>query len=73
MLSECCLSGFKWDGTPEGKETKLTKNDAYVTGSNKDVAIMIVHDIFGWKFPNLRLLADHYAKESDATVYLPDL
>ena len=24
-----------------GKETKLGKNDAYVTGTNKDVAIMM--------------------------------
>lgn len=31
-----------------------------------------MHDVFGWTFPNLRLLADHYAKEADATVYLPD-
>ena len=37
------------------------------------VAILMVHDIFGWTFPNARLLADHYAKEADATVYLPDL
>lgn len=37
------------------------------------VAILIVHDIFGWTLPNARLLADHYAKEADATVYLPDL
>lgn len=34
---------------------------------------MIVHDVFGWKSPNPRLLADHYAKEADATVYVPDL
>jgi len=72
-MSQCCLSGFKWDGTPTGKETKLANNDTYVTGSNKDVTIMIVHDIYGWTFPNLRLLADHYAQEADATVYLPDL
>ncbi len=72
-MSQCCLSGFKWDGTPVGKEIKLANNDTYVTGSNKDVAIMVVHDIFGWTFPNLRLLADHYAQEANATVYLPDL
>ena len=37
------------------------------------VAIVIIHDLFGWKSPNARLLADHYAKEVDATVYIPDL
>ncbi|KIX93007.1 uncharacterized protein Z520_11280 [Fonsecaea multimorphosa CBS 102226] len=33
---------------------------------------MIIHDLFGWTFRNTRLLADHYAKEADATVYVPD-
>jgi len=70
-MSQCCLSGFKWGGTPVGKETKLGNNDTCVTGSNKAVAIMVVHDIYDWK--NLRLLADHYAQEADTTVYLPDL
>ncbi|KAK4695676.1 hypothetical protein P7C71_g2104, partial [Lecanoromycetidae sp. Uapishka_2] len=64
-MSQCCVSGFKWEGKPLGKETKLAGNAAYV-------AIMIVHDVFGWTLPNVRLLADHYAKEADATVYLPD-
>lgn len=32
----------------------------------------MVHDAFGWEFNNTRLLADHYAKEVGATVYLPD-
>ena len=34
---------------------------------------MIVHDLFGWQSPNPRLLADHYAQEVDATVFVPDL
>lgn len=25
-----------------------------------------------WTFPNIRLLADHYAEEAGATVYVPD-
>lgn len=33
---------------------------------------MVIHDLFGWKFPNVRLLADHYAQEVSATVYVPD-
>ena len=72
-MSQCCLSGFNWDGTATGQETKLAKNDTYVTGSNKDIAIMIIHDVYGWTFQNLRLLADHFAQEVNATVYLPDL
>ena len=34
---------------------------------------MLIHDIYGWTLPNSRLIADHYAEEVDATVYLPDL
>lgn len=45
----------------------------YVTGSNSDVAILVIHDLFGWTFPNVRPLADSYAVEADATVYVPDL
>jgi len=33
---------------------------------------MIVHDLLGWTFPNVRLLADHYARGADVTVYVPD-
>jgi dienelactone hydrolase len=33
---------------------------------------MIIHDLPGWTFPNVRLLADHYAREANATVYVPN-
>lgn len=73
-MSDCCIQGFEWQGTPTGRETTLAGNKAYLTGSdNSDVAIMVIHDLFGWTFPNLRLLADHYAREVNAAVYLPDL
>ncbi|KAI1406380.1 dienelactone hydrolase family protein [Hypoxylon fuscum] len=71
-LSSCCLKGFTWNGTPTGKVSKLGDNDTYITGDNPDVALLIVHDAFGWTFNNARLLADHYAREINATVYLPD-
>ena len=73
MTSECCKKGFSWGGTPVGTETTLANNKAYVTGSSKTAAIILIHDIFGWTWANPRLLADHYAKECDATVYIPDL
>jgi dienelactone hydrolase len=72
-MQECCVKGFEWNGSPTGKVTKLGYNDTYITGSNGDVAIMVIHDVFGWTFTNTRLLADHYAREVGATVYLPDL
>jgi hypothetical protein len=73
MSCDNCKTGFAWNGKSTGKETKLGQHNAYVAGDNKDAAILIVCDIFGWTLPNVRLLADHYAKEANATVYVPDL
>lgn len=50
MMAQCCLSGFKWDGTPVGKETTLANNKAYATGSNKEVAILVCTPELRW-FP----------------------
>ncbi|KAL8688572.1 MAG: hypothetical protein Q9218_005551 [Villophora microphyllina] len=73
-MSQCCISGFAWDGTPQGKEDRLGSTRAYITGptEHKDAAIMIIADIFSWKFTNTRLLADHFAKDVGAPVYVPD-
>lgn len=68
-----CKAGYQWNGKASGTESKIGKNDAYITGDSKDSAILIITDIFGWTLPNIRILADHYAKESKATVYVPDL
>ena len=73
MVSSCCVKGFKWDSAPQGKEITLNGHDCYVTGSNPQIGILLIHDLFGWTFRNIRLLADHYADEVDATVYVPDL
>ncbi|KAI1875062.1 uncharacterized protein JN550_002491 [Neoarthrinium moseri] len=68
----CCVQGFEWDGTPTGRVGKLANNPAYISGDNKDAAVLIVSDILGWTLPNTRLLADHYAREANVTVYVPD-
>jgi hypothetical protein len=73
MSCDNCKTGFKWDGKSVGKETTLNDQKAYVTGDSKDAAILIVTDIFGWTLPNIRILADHYAQECNATVYVPDV
>ena len=78
-MQDCCRKGFLWNGKAVGQETKLQLKDpdmelnVYVTGDNKDKAIFFCHDALGWAFNNTRLLADHFAKEVGATVYLPDL
>lgn len=71
-VSSCCLTGFEWEGTPVGRLGKLAKSDTYITGDNTDIAVLLVHDLLGWNFSNVRLLADHYAREAKVTVYVPD-
>ncbi|KAK0270630.1 hypothetical protein LTR35_010838 [Friedmanniomyces endolithicus] len=73
-LQACCVKGFEWDGTPEGKAVPFptASNQAYVTGSNSDAAVMLITDVFGWDFINNRLLADHFAREANVTVFMPD-
>jgi len=71
-VASCCLKGFEWEGTPAGRIDKLAKTNVYVIGDNPDMAVLLIHDLLGWTFPNARLLADHYARETNATVYVPD-
>lgn len=72
-MSECCLKGFRWEAPTKGHESQLAGNDCYVTGPESNVAIIVIHDLYGWKFRNIRLLADHYAEETGAIIYVPDL
>ncbi|KAK3626069.1 hypothetical protein LTR22_023285 [Elasticomyces elasticus] len=74
-LQPCCVKGFEWDGTPEGKTIPFptASNQAYVTGSSAEAAVMLITDAFGWYFANNRLLVDPFAREANVTVYMPDL
>ncbi|VUC27464.1 unnamed protein product [Clonostachys rosea] len=71
-MSDCCLKGFRWEAETAGREGNIAGLDCYTTGTNKDVAIIVIHDLFGWTFKNVRILADHFAEEVNATVYVPD-
>ncbi|KAL1846615.1 hypothetical protein Plec18170_009044 [Paecilomyces lecythidis] len=71
-FSDCCFQGFSWQGTPTGRIGKLSNNDVYIAGDDTDTAILFIADLFGWTFPNVRLLADHFAREIGATVFVPD-
>jgi len=73
-IDKCCVSGFAWNGTPSGLTATVpgTSIPSYVAGDNPSAALLMIHDLLGWTFPNARLLADHYAKEGNVTVYLPD-
>jgi len=49
-----------------GSEVKLEGLDVYISEplTPSDKAVLFLHDGFGWKLTNSRLLADHYAKVS---------
>lgn len=74
-MSSCCLSGTVANGTPKGREDTIGGLDTYISepeGKSTAKSIVFLVDIFGWKFPNVRLLADNYAK-SGFYCYIPDL
>lgn len=74
QLSDCCLTGHLHVGEPKGHEETIAGFPTYVTGdpANKARSIVFLHDVWGWKIPNTRLLADTYA-DNGFYVYLPDL
>ena len=73
MSCDDCQRGLQWNGTSTGKESTLNGAEAYVTGDSKDIAVLVLTDFFGPRVSNVRMLADHYAKEVNATVYVPDM
>jgi hypothetical protein len=73
MPCDDCKTGFQWNGTPIGKESTPNGAAAYVTGDSTDTAILVLTGFFGHTLPNIRILADHYAKEAKAAVYVPDM
>lgn len=74
-LSSCCISGSVHSGTPSGREDTIGGIATYIAEpSDKSTAKTVVFlvDIFGWKFKNVRLLADNYAK-AGFYCYIPDV
>ncbi|CAK7228795.1 hypothetical protein SBRCBS47491_007027 [Sporothrix bragantina] len=70
----CCVKGFKWNGKPEGRIAKIAggRYDTYVAGNSTKAALLIVADVFGWSTDNVRIMADHFAREANVTVFVPD-
>lgn len=56
-----------------GQESTLGDFNSYITGDSRERAVLYIHDIKGWTSINARRLADLYAREVGATVYIPDL
>jgi len=68
-----CTSGNIHSGTSVGKETALGGLQSYVTGNESSRRIIVFGtDVFGWRLPNARILADEYAAK-DFWVVVPDL
>jgi len=71
-----CVGGAIHTGKPTGVQIQFHGLPAYVTrpdeGTPGKGIIIFITDIFGWKFPNSRLLADKFAKNGGYTVYIPD-
>jgi dienelactone hydrolase len=70
--SLCCLKHFPWSGIPTGHVSTLAFLPTYITGSDSSTAVLYIHDALGWEYVNARLLADHFAREANVTVYMPD-
>ncbi|KAI9671519.1 MAG: hypothetical protein M1817_003571 [Caeruleum heppii] len=74
-MSSCCLSGKVHQGTAAGREETIGGVPTYVSepeNKSKAKTIIFITDIFGYKFNNVRLLADQYAKAGFYT-YIPDV
>jgi len=69
-----CVTGFIHEGTPKGTVETVAGLPTYVAkpADPKSGVIVIIPDVFGWDFPNNRLLADEYADKAQMITYLPD-
>ena len=74
MTSLACCSGVVHTGTPTGEETVIEEIPCYVKKSDKhpERAIVIATDVFGYKIPNVRLIADKFSDALECTVFVPD-
>ncbi|CAE7537525.1 rplB [Symbiodinium pilosum] len=73
-------TGFtlKWDWeaetsqSPQGNEAKYEDLMLYQVGiANNEVAIVVIPDLWGWRMPRVRLLADYLAQAVQGIVVVP--
>lgn len=66
-------AGTIHNDTPNGTEDAIHGLQTYVaSGDSMKGVIVIIPDVFGWVLPNVRLLADGFARKTGLTVYVPD-
>ncbi|KAI8588144.1 hypothetical protein BDZ88DRAFT_422677 [Geranomyces variabilis] len=82
-LPDCCKTGYLHDPAPTGglRGTELVRHglNVYVSrpatttpSPEKKKAVILLSDVFGWKYPNTRILADRFAL-AGYTAFLPDM
>ncbi|KAH7410447.1 dienelactone hydrolase [Phaeosphaeria sp. MPI-PUGE-AT-0046c] len=77
-MQTCCVSGVLHEGTPVGEVKDIGNTRAYFahppasSTSTSTHAILILTDVYGFTFPNTRLIADNFASLGYLTV-IPDL
>lgn len=71
-----CFKGSIHEGTPRGRMIQLHGLETYITEPDNSLdvkgIIVMIPDAFGLELVNNKLLADHYADNSQYLVYLPD-
>ena len=73
MSGPCCVNpGAKQSHEAQGSEEQIAGVNTYKSGEGKS-AIVILTDIFGYSFINVRKIADSFAQATQTTVLIPDL
>lgn len=76
MACRDCITGGLHEGTPVGRVETVHGLPAYISeppdGQSPKGIIVIVPDALGWELNNSRILADTYARRTNARVYLPE-
>ncbi|KAI1211142.1 dienelactone hydrolase [Annulohypoxylon truncatum] len=70
---DCCTKGFRYEGTPTGKDFKVGEHDAYLatpaSNAKADTAILFIPDVISiWQ--NSRLIADQFAERGYLTLII---
>jgi len=75
LPSTCCMLGTIHSGAPTGSEEVVHGLQTYVARPENNAikgTVVIIGDVFGWNFVNVRLIADSYARKGGFKVLLPD-
>ncbi|RKO97511.1 hypothetical protein CXG81DRAFT_14466 [Caulochytrium protostelioides] len=81
-MGDCCVTGYLHRDTTYGTETEVAGVPCYVVkatdipdfkGALGPGAVLVGTDVYGWKIPNMRILADLYACRLGTTVYVPNI